>query len=118
MVLSAGRREFRIGPKGRIIADEPEMLKIFATMGLGIVLLPDFLAGTTANESKLIQVLPDWHWDDARFRLVYPAQRFYRAQNSIFPGSSGQLQAWTIMPPSETTSDAVCSASRDTLERH
>jgi DNA-binding transcriptional LysR family regulator len=51
------------------------MLKVFATMGLGIALLPDFLA-RTANESKLIQVLPDWHWDGGRFWLVHPAQRF------------------------------------------
>jgi DNA-binding transcriptional LysR family regulator len=76
VVLSEGRREFRISPKGRIIADEPEMLKVFATMGLGIALLPDFLARTTANKNQLVHVLPDWHWDSGRFWLVYPAQRF------------------------------------------
>jgi DNA-binding transcriptional LysR family regulator len=103
VVLSAGRKEFRISPKGRINADEPEMLKVFATMGLGIALLPDFLARTTANESKLIQVLPDWHWDGGRFWLVYPAQRFVapkvRAFLEVVEANSKYGPSWHLLRP-------------------
>jgi DNA-binding transcriptional LysR family regulator len=104
VVLSASRREFRISPKGRIIADEPEMLKVFATMGLGIALLPDFLARTAANESKLIQVLSDWHWDGGRFWLVYPAQRFVapkvRAFLEVVEANSKYGPSWHLLRPS------------------
>jgi DNA-binding transcriptional LysR family regulator len=79
------------------------MLKVFATMGLGIALLPDFLARTTANESKLIQVLPDWRWDGGRFWLVYPAQRFVvprvRAFLEVVEANSKYGPSWRLLRP-------------------
>jgi DNA-binding transcriptional LysR family regulator len=56
---------------GSLSANNSEALRDAALAGLGIALLPDFTAQTSLRQSKLVQVLPQWHSVGAFAESIY-----------------------------------------------
>jgi hypothetical protein len=67
---SGQQKEVRIDP--RIAVNDPVIAHRFATSGLGIALLPDFL---TRNDGTLVRILPEWRVPPVEFFAVYPDRR-------------------------------------------
>ena len=80
------------GPKGalnvpmpaRIMVNDMTMVKILATRGDGIALLPSHFCAQEIVSGKLVRVLPDWRTGLNSVHFVYPAQRFVTPKLSAF----------------------------------
>ncbi len=57
----------------RMVADSGEFLRDAATAGLGVALLPRFIAEDALASGDLVEVLTDHHWATLDLHAVYPA---------------------------------------------
>ncbi|MBD9508252.1 LysR family transcriptional regulator [Ensifer sp. ENS10] len=67
--------EFRIPIVPRLELNHSLGLRDAALLGVGIVLLPDFIVGEDLRQGRLVQLLPDWHISTLQLQAVYPANR-------------------------------------------
>lgn len=67
--------EFRIPIVPRLELNHSLGLRDAALLGVGIVLLPDFIVGEDLRQGRLIRLLPDWHISTIQLQAVYPANR-------------------------------------------
>ncbi len=74
--LNDGKSIVQARVKGRILADDPETVKVFTLMGDGIGVFPSFICEDEIRKGKLVRVLPKWRLGSGHFSLVYPAQKF------------------------------------------
>lgn len=58
--LNRGRETQRIRPRGPITADSGDFLVAMAASGLGVTLVPDFIAQDALDDGRLVRVLEDW----------------------------------------------------------
>ena len=58
--LTRGKELRRVRTHGPVVADHGEFLLAMAVAGLGITLLPDFIAGDELASGRLVRVLEDW----------------------------------------------------------
>ena len=70
--------------KGRITADNGDVLKSAAISGLGIALLPTFIIGPDLRAGRLQQVLVDYCPPDISIYAVFPSHRFLSAKVRAF----------------------------------
>ena len=70
--------------KGRIAADNGDVLKSAAISGLGIALLPTFIIGPDLRAGRLQQVLVDYCPPDISIYAVFPSHRFLSAKVRAF----------------------------------
>ena len=62
--------------KGRLSANNGDVLRTAALAGQGIVLLPDFIVGADLADGRLVRLLPDWECPgSSAVYAVYPASR-------------------------------------------
>ncbi len=62
--------------KGRVLANNGDVLLSLALAGQGIALLPSFFAAKALREGRLLRLLPDWHSSKHNsISVVYPARR-------------------------------------------
>lgn len=67
-----GRREIAVRPEGRFRADNGEALLSAAVAGLGIALLPTFLAAPEFAAGRLVPLLPDYPVPESGLYIVRP----------------------------------------------
>ncbi|MCY1241299.1 HTH-type transcriptional regulator DmlR [compost metagenome] len=67
--------EFRIPIVPRLELNHSLGLRDAALLGVGIVLLPDFIVSEDLRQGRLVRLLPDWHISTIQLQAVYPANR-------------------------------------------
>jgi DNA-binding transcriptional LysR family regulator len=60
VLLTNGKSDFKVPMKGRVQADDGEIMKALIVQGEGIAWLPDYLTAEAAKAGKLVQVLSHW----------------------------------------------------------
>lgn len=70
--FTLGDRRWSVQPSGRVQADNGEALLQMALGGVGIVLLPDFLAALPLRSGQLVAVLPDFQVPEEGVFVVRP----------------------------------------------
>jgi len=69
-----------IGAKGRLEVNSPLATKRAAENGLGIAMLPDFIARKSINDGKLVPILESFLPDNAGIYAIYPERRYLPAK--------------------------------------
>lgn len=72
-----GGREIAIRPRGRFVADSGPALLAGVVAGLGVSLLPAFLAGPSIDRGDLVHVLADYPSPDGGIYLLRPPPSAY-----------------------------------------
>lgn len=67
-----GRREIIVRPHGRFTADSGEALLAAVITGLGIGMLPAFLAASSLKTGKVVQILPAFPSPETSLSLLRP----------------------------------------------
>jgi DNA-binding transcriptional LysR family regulator len=60
VLLTNGKSDIEVQMKGRVQADDVELIKALIVLGEGIAWLPDYLTADAAEAGKLVRVLPQW----------------------------------------------------------
>lgn len=76
-------REVSVHVQGRALSNNGDALLEAATEGLGIAMVPDFLACKALREERVVRVLPQWGWH-TRVWAVYPHSRHLSAKVRLF----------------------------------
>ncbi|WP_439401450.1 LysR substrate-binding domain-containing protein [Bradyrhizobium sp. DASA03068] len=78
LLLTNGKSDFELSMKGRVRADDVELITTMITLGEGIAWLPDFLSRDAAKAGKLVRVLPHWHpkHQPGTCYFVYPSRHY------------------------------------------
>lgn len=74
-VLQKDAELHRVSFKSGFSANNGEVLQAAAEAGLGIVMLPHFIAGEAMQAGRLVPVLDDWALPALSVNAVYPANR-------------------------------------------
>lgn len=99
--LRAGKIQEAIQPNCSLIADSSEAVLVSALQGMGIALIPDWMASEYLKEGSLINILPAWrsnheveiHALMPPGRLIPPKTRvFIDMLVTIFPYDNGHTQ--------------------------
>jgi DNA-binding transcriptional LysR family regulator len=68
----------------RVIVDDLVAIRALIADGLGIGILPGFLAGRGTGGDRLVRILPSLKWDTISIALVYPKQLFVPPKTKAF----------------------------------
>jgi DNA-binding transcriptional LysR family regulator len=83
---------------GPICTDNGDILKAAAISGLGVTLLPTFIAGPDLGAGRLRQVLPDYCPPEISIYVVFPSRRYLSAKVKTFvdflSGYFGDTPGW------------------------
>jgi len=83
---------------GPMFADNGDILKAAAISGLGVTLLPTFIAGPDLGAGRLRQVLPDYCPPEISIYVVFPSRRYLSAKVKTFvdflSGYYGESPSW------------------------
>jgi len=71
-VFRSGKRTIAVRPEGRLRTDNGEVMRQWAIEGLGIAVLPSFLASDALAEGKLEAILRDYQMPEAAIYVVRP----------------------------------------------
>lgn len=82
-LLSRGTEEQSVQPSARLRANNGEALTSAAISGLGIILMPDFIARKHLDNKELEVVLPGWTDDAGGVWAVYPQNRHLSAKTRV-----------------------------------
>lgn len=64
-------------------------------LGVGIVLLPDFIVGEDIRQGRLVRLLPDWDISTIQLQVVYPGNRHIAVKVRRFVSFlAGKLRPW------------------------
>ncbi|MDH3595666.1 MAG: LysR family transcriptional regulator [Rhodospirillales bacterium] len=75
----------RVKVSGRLAVNNGDVLLAAALGGLGVVMLPSFIAGGGLRAGGLVRVLPDWRVaEEANVYAVYPASRNLSPKVRVF----------------------------------
>ncbi len=69
---------------GPIEANSPLLIREAAISGLGIAIIPDFVAAPSIESGELVAILDDWVPGDAGIYAVYPHRRYLPAKVRVF----------------------------------
>ncbi|GAB7543097.1 LysR family transcriptional regulator [Cupriavidus sp. 8B] len=84
-VLKQGGQRKTVRPTGPLIADSSEALLQAAIEGVGIILTPDWLAGSAVRNGELVPVLPQWQGsEDGGIYAVMPPGRLVPTKTRVF----------------------------------
>lgn len=76
--------EVRVRPTNVIVANNTEMLRQFALLGMGIAMLPSYLIGGDTARGKLVRLLPDYRLPQVEINVAYPSRRHLPAKVRTF----------------------------------
>jgi DNA-binding transcriptional LysR family regulator len=76
--------EVRVRPQNVIIANNTEMLRQFALLGMGIAILPSYLIGSDMTRGKLVRLLSDFQLPQIEINVAYPSRRHLPAKVRTF----------------------------------
>ncbi|MGY1424800.1 LysR substrate-binding domain-containing protein [Lysobacter sp. A289] len=73
--LTRGKEMQRVRTRGSVMADNGDFLAEMALAGLGVVLLPDFIAQDAVDAGRLVRVLEDWSAPAIAVHALFPQSR-------------------------------------------
>ncbi|WP_207000047.1 LysR family transcriptional regulator [Trinickia mobilis] len=76
--------EMRVRPANVIIANNTEMLRQFALLGMGIAILPSYLIGSDMTRGRLVRLLGDYRLPQVEINVGYPSRRHLPAKVRTF----------------------------------
>jgi DNA-binding transcriptional LysR family regulator len=76
--------EVRVRPTNVIVANNTEMLRQFALLGMGIAILPSYLIGRDTTRGKLVRLLSDYRLPQVEINIAYPSRRHLPAKVRTF----------------------------------
>ncbi|MBI0326904.1 LysR family transcriptional regulator [Burkholderia plantarii] len=76
--------EVRVRPTNVVVANNTEMLRQFALLGMGIAMLPSYLIGGDTARGKLVRLLPDYRLPQVEINVAYPSRRHLPAKVRTF----------------------------------
>ncbi|WNC71745.1 LysR family transcriptional regulator [Thalassotalea psychrophila] len=74
-LVSTKNEEHTINCKPRLLVDDFSVLKQSIIDGLGIAVLPEYIAREEVSSGKLVTLLPDWGMTDIDIYALYPRNR-------------------------------------------
>lgn len=95
---SSGGEENRLPIRPRLTAEGVTSLREAARMGLGVMVLPEWMAEEDLISGRLIRLLPDWRADDLPAHLVYPADRRLPLRVRRFIAFAADYMATALKP--------------------
>ena len=83
-VFTGPEGEVRVRPTNVIVANNTEMLRQFALLGMGIAILPSYLIGNDTTRGKLVRLLSDYQLPQVEINVAYPSRRHLPAKVRTF----------------------------------
>jgi len=74
----------RVRPSNVIVANNTEMLRQFALLGMGIAILPSYLIGRDMTRGRLVRLLGDYRLPQVEINIAYPSRRHLPAKVRTF----------------------------------
>jgi len=104
-----GSREVRIRPQGRFTADSGEALLAAAVAGLGVALLPAFLAAPLLHTGELRRILPHHPPPETDLHVLRPPPGGHppmkvRVLSEMLLARFGRDRAWEEIPAADARS--------------
>jgi DNA-binding transcriptional LysR family regulator len=87
VLLTNGKSDFEVQLKGRVHADDAEVIKALIVLGEGIAWLPDYLTEDAAEAGKLVRVLSQWRpkeQERGTLYFVYAGRQYAQAKVESF----------------------------------
>jgi hypothetical protein len=76
--------EIRVRPTNVIVANNTEMLRQFALLGMGLAILPSYLIGRDMTRGRLVRLLGDYRLPQVEINVAYPSRRHLPAKVRTF----------------------------------
>ncbi|SDH37258.1 DNA-binding transcriptional regulator, LysR family [Paraburkholderia phenazinium] len=76
--------EVRVRPTNAIVANNTEMLRQFALLGMGVAILPSYLIGRDLERGKLVRLLDDYRLPQVEVTIAYPSRHHLPAKVRTF----------------------------------
>ncbi|WP_058034964.1 substrate binding domain-containing protein, partial [Burkholderia pseudomallei] len=76
--------EVRVRPSNVVVANNTEMLRQFAMLGMGVAILPSYLIGSDIARGKLVRLLSDYRLPQVEINIAYPSRRHLPAKVRTF----------------------------------
>jgi len=83
-VFTGSEGEVRVRPSNVIVANNTEMLRQFALLGMGIAILPSYLIGRDMTRGRLVRLLGDYRLPQVEINIAYPSRRHLPAKVRTF----------------------------------
>ena len=83
-VFTGSEGEVRVRPVNVIVANNTEMLRQFALLGMGIAILPSYLIGRDMTRGRLVRLLGDFRLPQVEINIAYPSRRHLPAKVRTF----------------------------------
>jgi len=90
-LLSTQNEQVKIQAKPRLLVDDFVMLKQAIVGGLGIAVLPEYMAHNEIRAGGLVNILPDWGQENVDVYALYPRNRAKIPKVSAFIEFATQL---------------------------
>lgn len=75
LTMHRGKRSVTVLGRGRFSCGDGPAASLAASLGHGIVAVPDFEVGALLRSGKLVALLPDWHMDELVLHAVFPPRK-------------------------------------------
>lgn len=76
--------EVRVRPTNAIVANNTEMLRQFALLGMGVAILPSYLIGRDLASGRLVPLLADYRLPQIEITIAYPSRLHLPAKVRTF----------------------------------
>jgi DNA-binding transcriptional LysR family regulator len=76
--------EVRVRPTNAIVANNTEMLRQFALLGMGIAILPSYLIERDIMRGNLVPLFNHYRLPQIEINLAYPSRRYFPAKLRTF----------------------------------
>jgi DNA-binding transcriptional LysR family regulator len=76
--------EVRVRPTNAIVANNTEMLRQFALLGMGIAILPSYLIEHDIMRGNLVTLLNNYRLPQIDINIAYPSRRYFPAKLRTF----------------------------------
>jgi DNA-binding transcriptional LysR family regulator len=83
-VFTGPEGEVRVRPSNVIVANNTEMLRQFALLGMGIAILPSYLIGNDTTSGRFVRLLSDYRLPQVEINVAYPSRRHLPAKVRTF----------------------------------
>ncbi|PQV46143.1 LysR family transcriptional regulator [Paraburkholderia sp. BL21I4N1] len=83
-VFTGPEGEVRVRPSNAIAANNTEMLRQFALLGMGVAILPSYLIGRDLASGRLVPLLGDYRLPQIEITIAYPSRLHLPAKVRTF----------------------------------
>jgi DNA-binding transcriptional LysR family regulator len=83
-VFTGPKGEVRVRPTNAIAANNTEMLRQFALLGMGVAILPSYLIGRDLASGRLVPLLSDYRLPQIEITIAYPSRLHLPAKVRTF----------------------------------